>query len=80
MSEAQREQLTAILDDLYEGFTDDVAASKGKSAAEVSRLLVCTHACGVLCHDLQPASILIRSVALPSPSASRTMHTLPSGS
>ena len=38
MSEAQREQLTAILDDLYEGFTEDVAASKGKSAAEVSRI------------------------------------------
>ena len=35
MSEAQREQLTAILDDLYEGFTDDVAASKNKSPAEV---------------------------------------------
>ncbi len=44
MSEAQREQLTAILDDLYEGFTDDVAASKGKSAAEVSRL-ACLHTC-----------------------------------
>lgn len=36
MSEAQREQLTAILDDLYEGFTEDVAASQSKSAAEVS--------------------------------------------
>ena len=36
MSEPQREQLTAILDDLYEGFTDDVAASMGKSSAEVS--------------------------------------------
>ena len=35
MSEPQREQLTAILDDLYEGFTDDVAASKNKSPAEV---------------------------------------------
>lgn len=35
MSEAQREQLTAILDDLYEGFTDDVAASKSKSSQEV---------------------------------------------
>ena len=30
MSEAQREQLTAILDNLYESFTDDVEPSKGQ--------------------------------------------------
>ena len=40
MSEAQREQLTAILDDLYEGFTEHVAASRGKTAQEV-RPAVC---------------------------------------
>ena len=35
MSEAQREQLTAILDDIYAGFTQGVAASRGKSVEEV---------------------------------------------
>ena len=35
MSEPQREQLTAILDDLYEGFTQQTAASRGKTAQEV---------------------------------------------
>ena len=39
MSEPQREQLTAILDDLYEGFTQQTAASRGKTAQEV-----CPHA------------------------------------
>lgn len=35
MSDAQREQLTAILDDIYEGFTAGIAASRGKTAQEV---------------------------------------------
>ena len=35
MSKPQREQLTAILDDLYEGFTQQTAASRGKTAQEV---------------------------------------------
>lgn len=55
MSEAQREQLTAILDDIYEGFTQGIALSRGKSVQEVrvmvdskndsdesSKLLPCT--------------------------------------
>ena len=36
MSDAQREQLTAILDDIYAGFTQGIAASRGKSADEVA--------------------------------------------
>ena len=35
MSEAQREQLTAILEDIYEGFTEGIAQSRGKSVLEV---------------------------------------------
>ncbi|KAI3438408.1 hypothetical protein D9Q98_000839 [Chlorella vulgaris] len=35
MSEPQREQLTALLDDIYDGFVADVAASLGKSQEEV---------------------------------------------
>lgn len=35
MSEAQREQLTAILDDIYEGFTTGIAQSRGKTTQEV---------------------------------------------
>ena len=35
MSEPQREQLTALLDDVYEGFTETVAADRGKTAQEV---------------------------------------------
>ena len=35
MSEAQREQLTAILEDIYEGFTEGIAQSRGKSVQEV---------------------------------------------
>jgi ClpP class serine protease len=37
MSEPQHEQLSALLDTIYEGFTSAVAASRGKSAAEVRR-------------------------------------------
>ncbi len=35
MSEAQREQLTAILEDIYEGFTEGIALSRGRSVQEV---------------------------------------------
>jgi hypothetical protein len=35
MSEAQREQLSALLDDIYGGFVRDVAASRGKTTQEV---------------------------------------------
>lgn len=36
MSKAQREQLTAILEDIYEGFTEGIAQSiKGKTPQEV---------------------------------------------
>ena len=35
MSEPQHEQLSALLDTIYEGFTAAVAASRGKSVAEV---------------------------------------------
>lgn len=35
MSDAQREQLSAILDDIYEGFTEGIAQSRGKTAQEV---------------------------------------------
>ena len=35
MSEAQREQLTALLDDIYEGFTTGIAQSRGKTTQEV---------------------------------------------
>lgn len=35
MSEPQHEQLSALLDTIYEGFTGAVAASRGKSVAEV---------------------------------------------
>jgi hypothetical protein len=35
MSDAQREQLSAILEDIYAGFTQGIAASRGKSAEEV---------------------------------------------
>eukprot|EP00891_Asterochloris_glomerata_P006294 jgi/Astpho2/6294/Aster-08346 len=39
MSEPQREQLTALLDDVYEGFTETVAADRGKTAQEVEALI-----------------------------------------
>ena len=35
MSAAQREQLTALLDDVYEMFVDGIAASRAKTAEEV---------------------------------------------
>ena len=37
MSEPQHEQLSALLDTIYQGFTTAVAASRGKSVAEVGR-------------------------------------------
>ncbi|BDA50409.1 Protease 4 [Coccomyxa sp. Obi] len=39
MSEAQREQLTAILEDIYEGFTEGIALSRGKSVQEAEAML-----------------------------------------
>ncbi|KAL4448020.1 hypothetical protein ABPG75_005239 [Micractinium tetrahymenae] len=39
MSEAQREQLTALLDDIYGGFLEHVAAARGKSREEVAAFL-----------------------------------------
>lgn len=41
MSEPQREQLTALLEDIYEGFTSTIAHDRKKTVAEVS-----------LCHHL----------------------------
>ena len=35
MSEAQKEQLTALLEDIYEHFTTTIASSVGKSKEEV---------------------------------------------
>jgi protease-4 len=37
MSEAQREQLSALLDDIYGVFVRDVAASRGRTTQEVRR-------------------------------------------
>eukprot|EP01025_Chloroclados_australasicus_P018312 TRINITY_DN19527_c1_g3_i1.p1 TRINITY_DN19527_c1_g3~~TRINITY_DN19527_c1_g3_i1.p1 ORF type:complete len:724 (-),score=114.15 TRINITY_DN19527_c1_g3_i1:175-2346(-) len=39
MSDAQREQLTALLDDIYSNFVSDVAASRSKSVEEFEELL-----------------------------------------
>ncbi|KAK9846465.1 hypothetical protein WJX81_004557 [Elliptochloris bilobata] len=39
MSEPQHEQLSALLDTIYEGFTTAAAASRGKTVAEVEELL-----------------------------------------
>ncbi|EIE22855.1 protease IV with duplicated peptidase family U7 domain-containing protein [Coccomyxa subellipsoidea C-169] len=39
MSEAQREQLTAILEDIYEGFTQGIAQSRGKTTQEAEEML-----------------------------------------
>lgn len=39
MSDEQREQLTSILDDVYNTFVDTVAAARGKSRSEVESLL-----------------------------------------
>ena len=36
MSEPQREQLTALLEDIYEGFTSTIAHDRTKSVEEVS--------------------------------------------
>ena len=36
MSEAQREQLSSLLDDIYGGFVQGVASSRGKTTQEVS--------------------------------------------
>jgi hypothetical protein len=37
-ADAQREQLTALLDDIYDDFVDCVARSRGKTREEVGRL------------------------------------------
>lgn len=39
MSEAQREQLTALLDDIYDDFVSTVASARGKTREEVEALL-----------------------------------------
>ncbi|KAL6780934.1 SPP1A [Auxenochlorella protothecoides x Auxenochlorella symbiontica] len=39
MSDSQREQLSALLDDIYAGFSADVASSRGKTEAEVREML-----------------------------------------
>ncbi|KAL4444953.1 hypothetical protein ABPG77_004003 [Micractinium sp. CCAP 211/92] len=39
MSEAQREQLTALLDDIYGGFLEHVASARGKTKEEVAAFL-----------------------------------------
>ena len=41
MSAAQRLQLTELLDDIYQRFLSDIAASRGKSVAEVRRCVRC---------------------------------------
>ena len=41
MSEPQHEQLSALLDTIYQGFTTAVAASRGKSVAEVGGSHMC---------------------------------------
>ena len=56
MSEPQREQLTAILDDLYEGFTQQTAASRGKTAQEV-RPRVQEHTLGSVAVHAQAAKL-----------------------
>ena len=42
MSEPQREQLTALLEDIYEGFTSTVAHDRKKTVEEVR---ICTPVC-----------------------------------
>lgn len=39
MSEEQKEQLTAILDDVYNNFVDTIALARGKDRSEVEALL-----------------------------------------
>ena len=41
MSEPQREQLTALLEDIYEGFTSTIAHDRKKTVAEVSFAISC---------------------------------------
>lgn len=41
MSEPQREQLTALLEDIYEGFTSTIAKDRNKTVEEVSHVLCC---------------------------------------
>lgn len=41
MSEPQREQLTALLEDIYEGFTSTIAKDRNKTVEEVSYMLRC---------------------------------------
>lgn len=67
MSEAQREQLSAILDDLYEGFTEHVAASRGKTAQEV-RPAVCA---------ASPMIARSEATAGSCPKSSRHLHGCP---
>ena len=40
MSEPQREQLTALLDDVYEMFVEGIAASRDKTAEEVCHFVL----------------------------------------
>jgi len=41
MSEPQREQLTALLEDIYEGFTNTIAKDRNKTVEEVCYILPC---------------------------------------
>ena len=41
MSEPQREQLTALLEDIYEGFTSTIAKDRKKTVEEVSPVMQC---------------------------------------
>lgn len=43
MSEAQAEQLSALLDDIYTRFTQTVASARGKSEQEVRRHTMISH-------------------------------------
>lgn len=43
MSEPQREQLTALLEDIYEGFTATIAKDRNKTIEEVTILTGCVH-------------------------------------
>lgn len=49
MSEDQAEQLTALLDDIYAGFTKTVSLARGKSEQEVHSTIKCIRA---VLHDL----------------------------
>lgn len=41
MSEPQREQLTALLEDIYEGFTSTIAHDRKKTVEEVRLAMLC---------------------------------------